>query len=140
MKILFAEDSVDTRFLYQMAFQIAGHEVHLASDGFEAVVAFREQDVDIVLLDLDMPGLSGWDAIRAIRQTEKGRDIPIVIFSAYYAPKYADRVQQERVDMVIAKPIMPDELTQRLERIIEASRAAASAASTGVAIESSDEA
>lgn len=115
MKILFADDSGDTRFLYQLGFQIAGHQVHLASDGFEAIEAVREHDFDIIVMDLEMPRLSGWDAIQAIRQMEKGRDLLIVILSAYYATKFVDQVRLDSVDMVLSKPILPEQLTLLLE-------------------------
>jgi len=119
MKILFADDTADTRFLYQLGLKIAGHEVHLAGDGLEAIQAVREQNFDIIVMDLDMPGMSGWEAIHVIRQMEKGCDVPIVILSAYYSTKYADRVQLEKVSMVLSKPIMPEQLVLLLEGLFE---------------------
>lgn len=66
-----------------------------------------------------MPGMSGWEAIRIIRQMEKGSDVLIVILSAYYTIKYEKQVQLDKVDMVLSKPIMPDQLALLLEGLFE---------------------
>ena len=118
LKILLTDDNMDTRLLYKMGFEMMGHEVHLAGDGREAVAAVQEHDFDVVVMDLEMPIMNGWDAIAAIRVMEKGRNLPIVILSAYFTVAYEERVQREKVDMVLSKPIMPNELGRLLEKLV----------------------
>ncbi len=83
MRILFVDDMRDTRELFRMALQLQGVETRLAEDGQEAVFAVREESFDAIIMDVEMPRMNGWDATRAIRLLENGRDIPIIMFTAY---------------------------------------------------------
>ncbi len=66
MKLLFVDDDADTRTIITLGFTIAGHEVHQASNGEEAIAAFERDTFDLVIMDLEMPVMDGWDTIHRI--------------------------------------------------------------------------
>jgi CheY-like chemotaxis protein len=118
MKLLFADDDTDTRTIITLGFTIAGHEVLQATNGEEAVTIFKENRFDLVIMDLEMPVMDGWDAIHHIRRTAAGANIPIVVLTAYYMPHYQAKVRDERIDMVLSKPIVPQLLMQFAEELL----------------------
>jgi len=83
LKILIAEDEEVTRHLLQIAFQNGEkYEVRLANDGEEALVAFKEWQPDIVLLDIRMPHMNGFATLQAIRQTLNDTTTTVIMVSA----------------------------------------------------------
>jgi CheY-like chemotaxis protein len=80
---LFVDDAPDTRDLFSFVFLSEGHSTRLAEDGIEAVEAVEEESFDAIVMDLEMPRMSGWEAIRRIRQLPNGRNVLILVFTAY---------------------------------------------------------
>ena len=116
MHILFADDSSDIREIFQFAFGLQGHQVRLASNGQEAVQALEEpqavdaQAFDAIVLDIEMPVLDGLAALEQIRQLPQGKDIPIIMFTAYSAFQYDQKAKDAGANLLVNKPIAPDEL------------------------------
>jgi CheY-like chemotaxis protein len=123
MKILFADDDADTRTTFNLGLHtIGGHEVHLAQHGTEAVQTFNNHDFDVVIMDLEMPLMDGWEAISLIRQTERGAHIPIVVLTAYYTPNHIRSIEKEKINIVLSKPIPPQLLMEIVEAMVWASQ------------------
>src|SRR5688572_22238431 len=118
MKILFADDIRDTRDLFAMAFRQAGHEVVAAASGTEAVAAVEQEQFDVVVLDIEMPLLDGWEAARSIRQLPHGRSVPVILFTAYDHLNAGLRTIQVGADGLLKKPMLPSELLERLKTYI----------------------
>ena len=119
MRILFVDDVRDTRDLFRLAFGKQGHQIHLASNGVEAVAAVREQDFDAVVMDIEMPEMDGWDATREIRSLDRGRNLPIILFTAYSAQENHQRASQAGANTLLRKPMLPQEVLSHIDRLKE---------------------
>ena len=94
-----------------------GHSVEVAHDGAEALEAFHRERFDIILMDIQMPKIDGFQATAAIRQLEKisGRHIPIIAMTGYAMKGDRQRCLDNGMDAYICKPIRSQELFNILE-------------------------
>ncbi|MEO8349126.1 MAG: response regulator, partial [Acidobacteriota bacterium] len=104
-RILVVEDSPDIRVLIRMLLEAAGHEVSTASDGRAGVEAVRAERPDLVLMDLSLPVLSGWEAAREIKEDPDISSIPIVAVTAHAMHGDRERALAAGCDGFIPKPI-----------------------------------
>lgn len=117
--ILYAEDDRDCRELFAFRLRQNKHKVHEARNGAQAVQIVREEPIDLVVLDIRMPMMTGYDAARIIDQERP--DLPVMFLSA---KGMRDEVSTAYecgsvvVDYMV-KPISPDEMVDRVERLIE---------------------
>lgn len=121
MKILFVDDTLDTRQMFKMAFEVKGHETHLAHNGLEAVEAVRAQTFDALVIDAEMPLLNGVDSILRIRELSNGAQMPIVLLTAFHDIRGRLSVPSS-VDILLYKPILPSEVLENIEILVEARR------------------
>jgi CheY-like chemotaxis protein len=92
-----------------------GHEVHVASNGREAVDAVRARDYDVVLMDIQMPELDGFEATQAIRAMSKGKDLPIIGLTAHALSGERERCLSRGMTEYLAKPFKGHELFAMVE-------------------------
>jgi CheY-like chemotaxis protein len=121
LEVLIAEDNAVNQRLAQLNLESWGHRVTLANDGVEAVEAFEREDFDLVLMDLQMPRLSGFEASMKIRQLEKMRGIkrtPIIALSANVLKGVRDECSRNGMDGYIAKPVRQHELLGMMGAVI----------------------
>ena len=102
--ILIAEDAPDIRDILTRFLQRSGYRVIAANDGQAAVHLFEREQPDLVLLDLSMPILDGWQTLRAIRAFTRG-SLPIVAVTAHAMPGDREAILEHGFDAYIAKPI-----------------------------------
>ena len=105
--ILVAEDSDEQRQLYVEVLEHAGYRVLQAGDGAEAVASVQRDRPGLVLMDVTMPGTSGWNAVRALREDPATRDIPIIVVTGLSAPSDRDASIAAGCDAFLAKPVPP---------------------------------
>ena len=105
MKILVVEDSPDIRVLVRMLLEAGGHQVLTAADGRIGVETAREEQPDLVLMDLSLPIVSGWEAARAIKDDPLTSSIPVVAVTAHAMHGDRERAIAAGCDGFIAKPI-----------------------------------
>lgn len=117
MRILFVDDLPDTRDVFRLAFGIQGHNTRLASNGREAVDAVREEAFDAVIIDVEMPEMNGFDAVKHIRQLDHGSKVPIIMFTAYGDNEAQEKASEAGADLLLHKPILPQELLMRIEQL-----------------------
>lgn len=118
MHILFVDDLPDTRELFRLALGLYGHTVRLAANGLEAVAAVENQeDFQVIIMDIEMPEMNGWDAVRMIRAIPGKEAIPIVMFTAYGNGVTLKLAQQVGANSVLHKPISPQELISHVQQI-----------------------
>lgn len=121
LRILFVDDLADTRDLFAIALGLAGHRVHLASDGVEAVSAVQNLDsFDVIILDIEMPQMNGWDAARMIRQLPRGSEVPILMFTAYGTGVTRKYVEKVGANDVVYKPVAPADLLKQVHQLVDA--------------------
>lgn len=117
MRILFVDDLPDTRDVFRLAFGIQGHTTRLAANGREAVDAVREEAFDAVIIDVEMPEMNGFDAVRHIRELPHGNNVPIIMFTAYGDGEAQEKASEAGADLLLHKPILPQELLMRIEQL-----------------------
>jgi DNA-binding response OmpR family regulator len=118
MKILFVDDTRDTRELFRMAFKIKGLDTDCASDGMEAVDAVRAAIYDVIIMDIEMPRMNGWEAVQAIRLLQNGLDVPIIMFTAYGDNEYKKKALEIGANDLWFKPLLPSEILDRLQKYV----------------------
>ena len=119
MKILIADDEKDARNLVRFTFERRGFEVVEATNGIEAVTLARQELPDLVLLDVMMPGISGYQVSRELKKGETTKEIPIIFLSAKgQTYEVAQGLEAGAVAYVI-KPFSPKELVAQVEEILQ---------------------
>ena len=117
-KILVAEDERDIRELIGFTLRFAGFDVVLAINGIEAIEKAPQEQPDLILLDVRMPKMTGYDVCRRLKENPATSMIPIVFLSA----KGQKGEIKEGLDLgaveYIVKPFAPDELTSQVENIL----------------------
>ena len=117
-KILVAEDERDIRELIGFSLRFADFEVVLTQNGEEAIERASVENPDLILLDVRMPKMSGYEACRRLKEDPPTRDIPIVFLSA----KGQEREIEEGLDSgaldYIVKPFAPDDLADQVAEIL----------------------
>lgn len=117
-KILVAEDERDIRELIGFTLRFAGFEVVLAANGIEAIERAPQEQPDLIMLDVRMPKMTGYEACRRLKENPATSEIPIVFLSA----KGQDGEIKEGLNSgaveYIVKPFAPDDLTDQVKDIL----------------------
>lgn len=115
-RILIADDDKSMCQALQVLLQSQGYEVLLAHDGYELLRIAQEQPLDLILVDLIMPAMDGYEAIRQIRNDTRTSYLPIVILTARSTPDEVVTGFESGADDYIIKPFAVDELLARIKR------------------------
>ena len=117
--ILLAEDNAVNQALAVRLLEKKGHSITVVGNGREALVALSEQAFDLVLMDVQMPGLDGFEVTAAIRAEEKenGKHLPILAMTAHALQGDHERCLAAGMDGYVAKPIQPRGLYEAIERL-----------------------
>jgi CheY-like chemotaxis protein len=119
-KILIAEDERDIRELIQFTLMFAGHEITAASNGAEAVELAPQVKPDLIMMDVRMPKMTGYEACREIKKHESVKDVPVIFLSAKGQDEEIQTGKDVGAVAYILKPFAPDELTQKISDILKA--------------------
>ena len=122
------DDEPDVRDLCRVNLELAGHEVYEASDGNGAVSEARQHHPDLVFLDLMMPFVDGFEALRRLKEDDSTADIPVVVVTARSGDDEQVRAFSGGVVEFIAKPFHPSVLLDCVNRALEPSAPEAEAA------------
>jgi signal transduction histidine kinase/CheY-like chemotaxis protein len=119
-RVLLAEDNAVNQTLAVRLLEKRGYWVKVASDGLEALEAFEKEQFDIVLMDIQMPGMDGFEATAGIREKEKatGGHIPIIAMTAHALKGDEERCLAVGMDGYVSKPIRTTELFSTIERLL----------------------
>jgi CheY-like chemotaxis protein len=118
-RILIAEDEPDIRELVAFTLRFAGHEVTTASNGEEALHQATLIIPDIVLMDVRMPKMTGYDACRAMKADPALKDIPVIFLSAKGQDSEIQTGLEAGAEEYLLKPFAPFQLTERVKLILE---------------------
>jgi signal transduction histidine kinase/DNA-binding response OmpR family regulator len=119
LHILVAEDNAVNQRLVRRLLEKQGHRVAVAANGREALALAQEHRFDLILMDVQMPEMGGFEATAAIREREQHAEsrIPIVAMTAHAMPEDRERCLQAGMDAYVPKPIRSEELSQTVERL-----------------------
>jgi len=115
--VLLVEDHEDTRNMYA-EFLGMSFDVVSAPDGERGMALLRERRVDLVITDLSLPGMNGFELVATIRGDSALRDIPIVCLSGYGGLAHEQRARAAGCDRILQKPFMPDALADLAAELI----------------------
>ena len=114
LKILIVDDEPALVKVFGIKLRVSGYEVITALNGQEALDLIKSANPDIVLLDVIMPGMDGFEVLRKLRVFSK---LPVIVFSA--RPEYSHQAMNLGANSFLAKPFDIDELIKRIERLID---------------------
>ena len=117
-KILIAEDERDIRDLITFTLGFAGYEVVAAANGEEALNLARQEIPDLILMDVRMPRMTGYEACIAMKADAKLKDIPVIFLSAKGQDSEIQTGLQAGAVEYLLKPFAPDQLTARIQAIL----------------------
>ena len=121
-QILVVDDSEDMRDLLQRLLQRAGYRVVVAADGQASLTQAKRHQPDLVLMDLSLPDMDGWEAVRHLRKMPEFRTIPIIAVTAHVSPLEAERAMAAGCTAHLGKPFDTRVLLQEVARLLSSSR------------------
>ncbi|HKQ62450.1 MAG TPA: response regulator [Candidatus Polarisedimenticolaceae bacterium] len=118
-RILVVDDQAGIRELAELVLQRAGFDVHAAGSGAEALAWLGGESCGLVLLDISMPGMDGWETLRLIRADDALAALPVVMFSIKGELRDKLHALQRGATDYVTKPFQVDELVARVRRVLE---------------------
>ena len=117
-KILIVEDNPDNMKLFRAVLTIRGHQVVGLPGGETLLETMRAEAPAIVLLDMDMPEMDGFEVLEALRRTLSGRAVPVIVVTARDDPETESRCIELGAEDYITKPIQPATLIARIRAVL----------------------
>lgn len=118
-KILYVEDNDDNLYMLTLRFEeMEGYEIVSAGDGAAGVVTAIDEQPDLILMDLNLPGIDGWEAARQLKADERTRDIPIIALSAHAMAGDREKAIAAGVDDFDTKPVNFERLMGKIKRAL----------------------
>jgi two-component system, cell cycle response regulator DivK len=124
LTVLVVDDVADNREVYAQFLAFKGCRVEMAFDGNEAIAKALVLQPDVVVMDLGLPRMDGWEATRRLKADARTRGIPIVVLSAHAYRDAQERALAAGADCVLAKPMAPEELLHELTLAVATSPSA----------------
>jgi len=118
-KVLVVEDEPPIRELAQMILEDAGYQVITAASGLEAIEKAQEELPNLVLLDVVMPGISGFEACRVLKAQPKTSAIPVVMFTVLGRENDRKLAEESGCDGYLLKPFAPEDLLKEVEKYLK---------------------
>lgn len=117
--VLVVEDYQDAREMYAEYLRFAGFRVAEARNGIEALEKASSLSPDIILMDLALPRMDGWEATRRLKADDRTRAIPVVALTGHALAGHAEGARQAGCDAFVTKPCLPDALVAEVRRVLD---------------------
>jgi two-component system cell cycle response regulator DivK len=121
-RVLLVEDCPDTRTIYRVYLQFSGFDVVEAANGLEGLHHAIEASPDIILMDLSLPVMDGWEAVRLLRADGRTSGILIMLLTCSTREEIAERAQKAGCDAVVSKPRKPSDLVNDVRKVLRSVR------------------
>ena len=118
-RILVVDDNEDTRTMYAALLSGAGFAVRTAANGEEAIAAAQDGPA-VIVMDLAMPGLNGWEATRKLQTEPRTSDIPVIVLTAHDLDHYREVAVAAGCDAFLSKPCEIEALVAEIRKLIDA--------------------
>ena len=112
--VLVVDDEPQARMMLRLILARAGFEVLEARDGYEALSEVERSVPDVMILDIMMPGIDGFEVCERLRNDEQSADLPIIMLSAKADPKSISKGLSVGANEYLTKPVTPDDLTRHV--------------------------
>jgi len=117
-KVLIVDDQESVLLIEERLTHFAGYEAVTASDGTEALAIARSEPVQLILLDMMMPGMSGFEVLAELKADEKTRDIPVIVITALEKRRDASLNQLVGAAHILTKPVPAKDLQEILRKFL----------------------
>ena len=117
-RILIVEDNEDNRIVYSTMLRHFGFAVYEAENGAEGILKARTKHPDLILMDIAIPLVDGWEAVQRLKKDPATSHIPIVALTAHAMPADRERAMQVGCDGYLAKPCEPRAVVEEVRRIL----------------------
>ena len=121
--ILIVDDYPDALDIWALYLRSMGYRVSTASDGAAAIAEAERLLPDLIVLDLELPQVSGFDAAKHLRANPATQDIPLIAATGYSHRGQLDRALEAGFDQIVIKPTDPDVLVEEIERLLRSEQA-----------------
>jgi CheY-like chemotaxis protein len=117
-RVLIVDDYPDAREMYAEYLQYSGFDVIEASNGIEAIERAADSRPNIILMDLSLPVMDGWEATRRLKADKRTTDIPIVALTGHALAGILDGAKKAGCDAFVTKPCLPEDLVKEIRRVL----------------------
>jgi two-component system, cell cycle response regulator DivK len=117
--VLIAEDQAELRQLYAQELTMSGFDVIEAENGADAISHTTHRAPDVILMDLSLPVLDGWEATRRLKADSRTAHIPVVALTAHDGSGELQRATRAGCDWFVPKPCLPHDLIEEVRRVLE---------------------
>jgi CheY-like chemotaxis protein len=118
-RVLLVDDYPDAREMYTEYLEFSGFEVVQASNGMEALQKAAELVPDIILMDLSLPVMDGWEATRRLKADTRTEKIPVVALTGHALAGISEGAKKAGCDAFITKPCLPEDLVKEIRKVLE---------------------
>ena len=118
-RVLVVDDEPDVLLLCRLNLQQRGHEMLEAPDGSRALELARDRHPDVIVLDLMLPGMSGYDVLEALQRDEGTSDIPVLVLTAKSLLADRERSHGLGASAFLTKPFLPNELCEMVDSLVD---------------------
>jgi CheY-like chemotaxis protein len=116
--ILVVDDYQDAREMYAEYLQFSGFRVAEARNGNEALEQAFALKPDLILMDLSLPGMDGWEATRVLKADDRTKNIPVVALTGHALAGASEGARKAGCDSFVTKPCLPDDLVVEVRRML----------------------
>jgi CheY-like chemotaxis protein len=120
--VLVVDDMQEIREMYSSYLRFCGIGVATAGDGAEALDVAGMCRPDVIVLDISMPGMGGWETLEEIRRDSRLKDLPVILISAYGKPETWHQAIVAGADSYLDKPCLPSQLLEEIRRVTNGRR------------------
>ena len=119
LRVLLIEDNEQNRYLLTFLLERTGHQVVSANDGLAGIRQAQKETPDVILLDIQLPTMHGYDVAAALRNIPTLARVPIIAVTSYAMPGDREKALEAGCDNYIEKPIDPETFVAEVERIVQ---------------------
>jgi two-component system cell cycle response regulator DivK len=119
-RVLLVDDYPDAREMYTEYLEYSGFEVVEAGNGAEALQRAIDTSPDIILMDLSLPVMDGWEATRRLKAETRTAAIPVVALTGHALAGISEGAKEAGCDAFVTKPCLPEDLVKEIRRILDA--------------------
>jgi CheY-like chemotaxis protein len=118
-RVLLVDDYPDAREMYSEYLEFSGFDVVEAGNGMEALQRAVDTAPDIILMDLSLPVMDGWEATRRLKADQRTKAIPVVALTGHALAGISEGAKQAGCDAFVTKPCLPEDLVREIRKILD---------------------
>jgi two-component system cell cycle response regulator DivK len=122
--VLLVDDYPDAREMYAEYLEFSGFDIVQAGNGVEAIERARDSHPDVILMDLSLPVMDGWEATRRLKADEATKNIPVLAVTGHALSGVSNDAKKAGCDGFITKPCLPEDLVTEIRKVLGGTRSA----------------